>query len=406
MSARLLNSLHLQGFLSFAPDSEPTALTNLNVLIGPNGVGKSNLIEAIELLHATPSDFREAIRVGGAPSDWIWRGPRAATRARLTAIVAETGPVPRPLRYSIEFADSGGRVDITDEVLEETTKASPEFDDVFFYYRFQDGRPVINVHERGSSESVGAGYSRRALRRESIDPQQSILSLRREPDLYPEITHVASRFGAIRLYREWSFGRSAALRAPQRADLSKDAVLPNLVNLGLMLNEIEHSTDRWDRFTKLMQMFLPRFSRLTTRVLPGGSVQINLHEDGIHGPIPATRLSDGTLRFLALLAILLSADSASLICVEEPELGLHPDSIAILAELLIEASRATQLVVTTHSDVLVSELTEYADSVLVCDFAAGGTKLQRIDAGKLKHWLSQYRLGEIWQAGKLGGNLF
>jgi predicted ATPase len=121
--------------------------------------------------------------------------------------------------------------------------------------------------------------------------------------------------------------------------------------------------------------------------------------------VPATRLSDGTLRFLALLAILLNAEAAPLICIEEPELGLHPDAISLLAKLLVEAAEKTQLIVTTHSDVLVSALTEQSESVLVCDYSENGTDLRRLDATKLEHWLKDYRLGDIWRSGKIGGNL-
>jgi predicted ATPase len=175
------------------------------------------------------------------------------------------------------------------------------------------------------------------------------------------------------------------------------------VNLGLVLNNLEHRTT-WDRFNKLMGRFLPRYKRLNTMV-SAGSVQVYLREDGLSAPVPATRLSDGTLRFLALLAILLSPESATLICIEEPELGLHPDAMALLAELLVEASTKTQLIVTTHSDILVSELTEEAESVLVCDYGQEGTELHRLEAAKLSLWLEKYRLGEVWRLGKLGGNL-
>jgi predicted ATPase len=103
---------------------------------------------------------------------------------------------------------------------------------------------------------------------------------------------------------------------------------------------------------------------------------------------------------------LLNPQSTPLICIEEPELGLHPDAISLLAELLIEASARTQLVVTTHSDVLVSALTEQAESVLVCDYLKNGTELRRVESAKLAHWLKKYRLGEVWRLGKLGGNLW
>jgi predicted ATPase len=107
---------------------------------------------------------------------------------------------------------------------------------------------------------------------------------------------------------------------------------------------------------------------------------------------------------MAILAQLLSPTPPPLICMEEPELGLHPDAIALLAGLLQEASTRTQLIVTTHSDALVSALTEVADSILVCEYR-GGTVLKRVESEKLRFWLDKYKLGEIWRIGEIGGNL-
>ncbi len=402
MGNTLLNSLRLKGFLSFGPESQPVTLTSLNVLIGPNGVGKSNFIEAIELLHATPSDFSGAIRIGGTPNDWIWHGDHGAKKARIAALLSPVGKTPE-LRYAIEFAESNGRLEILDEVLAESKKADSIKRDVRFHYRYQNGNPAIRVTVPADQFSPRR-YRQRKLKAEAIDPQQSILSQRKDPDMYPEVTAVARRFGAVQIFREWGFGRSSALRAAQSANLPTDVLLPQLVNLGLVLNDLEQRSV-WPRFCELMAKFLPRFKRLTTKV-SAGSVQIHLHEDGLSVPVPATRLSDGTLRFLALLAILLNPESATLICIEEPELGLHPDTMSLLAELLTEAAEKTQLVVTTHSDVLVSALTEQAESVLVCDYLENGTELRRLDAATLEHWLEKYRLGEIWRLGKLGGNLW
>ena len=118
----------------------------------------------------------------------------------------------------------------------------------------------------------------------------------------------------------------------------------------MILNGIEHS-DAWPRLNAALSRFLPRFKRLTTLV-QGGTIQIFLHEDGLRSPIPATRLSDGTIRFIALLAILLRPGVAPLTCLEEPELGLHPDALTLIAELLVEAAQETQIIVTTQSDVL------------------------------------------------------
>lgn len=400
MSNKLLNSLHLKGFLSFGQGSEPVRLTGLNVLIGPNGVGKSNFIEAVELLHATPADFSSAIRLGGLPNDWIWHGGNGASAARIETKLSPVNDTPE-LRYGIEFTDSGGRLEIVDEVLDEVQKAGPRARDVRFYYRYQHGHPAISMVQVVANRVTQRKYKQRKLSRETIDPQQSILSQKKDLELYPEVTTVGLRFKGIQIFREWGFGRSAALRSPQPANLPTDVLLPQLTNLGLVLNDLEHRA-AWGRFNELMKKFLPRYTRLSTKV-SAGSVQVYLHE-GLSGPVPATRLSDGTLRFLALLAILLNPESATLICIEEPELGLHPDAMALLAELLVEASHETQLIVTTHSDILVSELTEEAESVLVCEYIDNGTKLQRLETDKLKFWLEKYRLGEVWRLGKLGGN--
>lgn len=77
--------------------------------------------------------------------------------------------------------------------------------------------------------------------------------------------------------------------------------------------------------------------------------------------------------------------------------------MTILTELLVDASLRTRLIVTTHSDILISGLSENAGSVLVCDYA-GGTRVERVDRDRLEDWLSQYCLGEIWRIGELGGN--
>ena len=119
--------------------------------------------------------------------------------------------------------------------------------------------------------------------------------------------------------------------------------------------------------------------------------------------MPATRLSDGTLRYLALLAILCHPKPPPLICIEEPELGLHPDILPHLAQVLREASERMQLIVTTHSDILVDALTETPEVIVVCEKHEGATRLKRLDRDELHPWLEKYRLGELWTRGELGG---
>lgn len=403
-----LTSLRLDGFLSFAPGSEAIKLTPLNVLIGPNGSGKSNLIEALELLHAVPTGFATAIKDGGGAAEWIWKGDKGDDIATMEALVNGVSPPGRipSLRYRLSFGASGQRTEVTDEVIEETEKRRPSYKDVFFYYRFQGGHPVLNVRELTNVKRGGLGIEvdssvKMYLQRQDIPADESVLSQRKDPDIYPELTWLGQQFESVQIFRDWSFGRYAQLRRAQPAELPTGALLSDSSNLSLILNELEH-TDAGPEFNRLLSHFLPRYQRFSTRVL-GATVQFYLHEHGLKAPVPATRLSDGTIRFMAILALLLSPKPKPLICIEEPELGLHPDALPLLANLMIEASKRSQVVVTTHSDSLISAFTEQTESVLVCDYR-GGTTVHRLESEKLRHWLDRYRLGEIWRIGEIGGN--
>jgi len=399
---QFVRSLDLSGLLSFPPDMGPFELQPLNVLIGPNGSGKSNIIEVFELLRATPTDFAAAIRDGGGASEWFCKGE---SPHRVATIEIETGDEStglttasgRALRYRLEFVSANNRIEVSDEAIEEA-KPTRGHDEPYFYYRFQRGKPVINVFDSAGT-SIGAP---RHLQRDDLLPDQSVLAQRKDPDLYPVLTWFGRQVGKIQMLRDWTFGRYAAPRQPQPADLPEDRLLPDCRNLALVLNQIEHRQTSL-QLNGLLKRFFPRFERMSTKV-SGGTIQFYLHESGFGSPVPATRLSDGTIRFVALLASLLTPSPPPLICIDEPELGLHPDAVSLLADLLIEASERTQLIVATHSDALVSALTNQPECVVACERTGAATTLRRLDPGKLSHWLDEYRLGDLWRMGELGAN--
>ena len=391
-----IHSIRLDGFLSFAPGSPALELGSLNVLIGPNGSGKSNFIEAFGLLNATPQDLGAPFRSGGGSEEWIWKGQPQTEHAALDVVLAKHDPVLPPLRYRLEFSAVRNRVEILDEVIEEI-EADPGEDDVFFHYRYQKGDPVIGVRTPGTS---GYGGKRR-LRREGFLSNQSVLAQRKDPEQYPDVYWVGQRFSEIQLFRDWTFGCRAPLRDPQAADLPADRLDRYSENLALVLQEIEHRDAT--RFNAELRRFFPRFRRMSTKT-PGGRLEYFLHED-FEGSVPATRLSDGTIRFIAILATLLAPSPPPLVCIEEPELGLHPDAVAQVAELLVEASARMQLIVTTHSESLVSALTECPDAVITCERPGPATTLHRLDPEHLKGWLNKnYSLGDLWGMGELGAN--
>jgi len=385
----LIHRIKLENLLSFGPDTKELELGSLNVLIGPNGSGKSNLIEALGLLRAAPKDLTNPIREGGGVHDWIWKGEPRAKGAKIEVVV-DNPKGPQSLRYQFTFVEKGQRFELTDESIENENPDSG-YDQPYFYFQLKNGRATFNYKD----------MKQRQLRPEDIDPEQSILAQRKDPDHYPELTYLGQCFGQIRLYREWSFGRYTPPRLPQKADLPNDLLEENARNLGLVLNQLKGKP-------KVKKQLLDALCKLYEGVtdfnvhIEGGTVQVFFEERNI--TVPATRLSDGTLRYLCLLAILCHPKPPPLVCIEEPELGLHPDILPTLSELLREASERCQLIVTTHSDVLVDALTDTPESVIVCEKHEGQTELRRLNKKDLSEWLERYSLGELWRKGELGGN--
>lgn len=393
-----IQRLGLSGLLSFPPGMKPFELRPLNVLVGPNGAGKSNVIDAIALLASTPVGVDRVIQAGGGAHEWMWKGEwrRDLRTAVLNAEVADHLALRPPLRYCLEFFRLSARIRIEEEIIEGTTPV-PGHKTPYLYYRYNGGEPLLDAVDK----TKPGGRTLQRIERGSIMHNQSILNQRQEPQLYPELTLLGWELQRITIFREWTFGTLSPLRAPQRADDPADRLLPDARNLALILNEIAHRDDR--AFRKDLQRFLPQYERISTRIL-GGTVQLFLHEHGLNMPIPSTRISDGTLRFLAILAALHTPDPPPLLCLEEPELGMHPDAVGLLAELLIEASNRMQIVVTTHSDALLSGLGDRVDSVLVCENNGRGTSVDALDPERLSSWLDEYTLGDVWRAGQLGGN--
>jgi predicted ATPase len=173
-------------------------------------------------------------------------------------------------------------------------------------------------------------------------------------------------------------------------------------NLAVVLQDLDFKGVH-SQIQSYIRQFCDRFEDIKFR-LDGPIARNYMQESGLMEPLPAVRLSDGTLKFLCLLAVLLNPDIPPLICIEEPEVGLHPDAIKIVAAALIDASERTQLIVTTHSEALVDALSHRPEDVLVCerDFD-NGTQFRRLDGQQLSIWLERYTLGALWRKGELGG---
>ena len=384
----LLSKIRLRNLLSFGPEGLDLDLPGLTVLIGPNGSGKSNLFEALGLWSDGETLYVLVVNEGGGIRDWLWN--RRADATALVEVVVQYPRGAQSLRHAIEFTETNQTFRLVDERVE-NEEPYEGHDEPYFFYRFQGGRPMLSV--KGEN-------NKRGLQPDDVASDESILSQRKEPDQYPELAYLNASYGKIRLYREWEFGRGTVFRQPHRTDVRPQPLMENFTNLGMFLSKL-----RQDPRTKkrLIDLLSDAYEGLMDFELnfDGGTVQVFFTEGDL--AVPASRISDGSLRYLCLIAILLDPEPPRLIGIEEPEMGMHPDLMPKLADLLVDASRRCQLVVTTHSDLLVDALTERPESVVVCEKREGRTTMTRLDSSELTHWLEKYRLGELWTRGDLGG---
>lgn len=366
-----LTSIRPANLLSFAPDTSALPLQSLNILIGANGSGKSNLLDAIGLLQAAAlGELTDRIvKRGGGVADWIWRGPKAEKVAKVEA----------SFYYPFDFYEYNGAL--------------------YYLMEFTEG----SKHQLKITKERLAGAAVREF--EDYSDDRSMLSYHWPADTQPELAFASFLPSSFRLYRDWSFGRNSAVRDDPRLGVLDDQLAEDASNLGIILNNLKEDDAVRDRLDYYLNEFLEDAKRISTKVV-GQRLQYGLSEGGLKGITTSGRLSDGTLRWLALLAVLLNPNPPALICLEEPESGLHPNIIPVLAELLLDASQRTQVVVTTHSGALVDRFSDFPEYVVVFDKEEDATRMRRLDRAELGAWLDDYTLGSLWARGVIGGNRF
>jgi predicted ATPase len=424
-----LKSIKPVNLLSFGPNTEEIELRPLNILIGPNGSGKSNLIEIIGLLSKLPDrdPWSIVIQTGGAP-EWIWKGknpeghfPSLAIKASGSLYPTKKSPAgklyvkkgleglygglesdewtEKSISYSVELRDRENTFEVATERFQELDRW--EIDPIETPWFERDGW-TGHIHD--------ASFQQDSLERfPSLPTDRSVLSVPSSATSIlprvPKIRDLAQTLEKFAFYRDWVFGSGSKVRDIQPAGFDSYRLAGDSVNLAQVLKAWRDRGEQtiFDRLLELLQKFYEPVRDVDTELL-GTHLRIMIKEDRLSSRTPAERLSDGTLRWLMLLIILLDPAPPPVICIDEPELGLHPDVIHVLADLLREASTRTQLVVTTHSTALIDAFSDDPEAVCVCEKVDGSTVIKRLDRQQLSSWLEDYSLGQLWAKGEIGGN--
>ena len=350
-----IREISIEGFRSIAAVKE-LKLRPLNVLIGANGSGKSNFLGALALLRA-------AVLGPSIRSDYVLR--------------------------------SGG----ADRLLHYGSKVTPK---IKFSVCFDDKLTDFSVQMRhGADDQL---LSRLTIS-EAEFPSDFVRNLEIRSGVAPQVEFLRSRVGCWRLYHFHDTGDTSPMK--RTADVHDNRRLrtdgSNLAAFLFLLREKYWSDYTWIRRTvRLAAPFFDDFV-LKPAALNQEKILLEWRHRGSDAYFNASSLSDGSLRFIALATLLLQPESLrpSVVLVDEPELGLHPYAITLLASLLKQAAVTSQIVVATQSPLLLDHFEP--EDVLVADRVNGATKLRRLDGEKLSVWLEDYSLGQLWEKNEIGG---
>ncbi len=357
MNPNQLSRIVLRGFKSIREcDLE---LRELNVLIGPNGAGKSNFIGFFRLIQQMlEGNLQRYVSKQGGPDALLHFG-----RKKTEQLSAE-----------LYFGNNGYKFS-----LEPTQDNRMMFAEENFWWNMKGDWTISSGHFETEVESQ-----------------------KRSTRIYD---YTVPPMKSWRLYHFHDTSDSALVK--QRHGINDNLYLrPDARNLAAFLYFLkDQHPSHYKRIVKTVRLVAPFFGDFLLRPQPDSKDQIELEwtEKGEDVPFKGHLLSDGTLRFICLTTVLMQPEELQpeTILIDEPELGLHPFAINLLASLLRSTSKNKQVIVSTQSTDLLNEFS--SEDVVVADRTEGYTHLHRLDSKALDAWLNEYSLGELWQKNVLGG---
>ncbi|MEU2620828.1 AAA family ATPase [Streptomyces sp. NPDC007157] len=404
MPGQLLE-LHVENFRSLRDVTIP--LGPLTVLVGANGVGKSNVLKVFDLLaDVIRTDLEPALETrGGFDEIAFWGGPKPPTTLRIrlkatwTTHSSPNAPDEYDLkvrRYSAPSNKDNGRYRLT---------RSESFQ--FKRTRGRGRRITVSgeratvVDTRPSTELEGS--SEFGIRR--LSSGLSTLPRLASTEGGSEVSLVADQLSSFRVFDV----NVDAARLPTRLDLRRNDLSSSADNLASFLFLLSENTTLWERLVDDARSVLPQLADIEFASVGGRAdqVSINLVERGLRRATPLADASYGTVRLLGLLALLYDPSPPALTCIEEIDHGLHPQALQLIVNRLREASALTQFIVATHSPALTDRL--QPEEIVICERDGEGASLiPAINTDEVRAIVEEsgdLPLGELWFSGVLGGDL-
>ncbi len=359
-----LDKVKIEGFKSIR--EMDLNLNMLNVLIGANGVGKSNFVSLFRMLNqVVEGRFQSLVGKAGGADALMHFGQKHTAQ----------------ISIELWFGANSYKC-----VLVPSAKGALIFDKELAFFQGQG-------YDTPYQESLGSGHSESNLEKFA---QQGFLKV---------ILHVFERMNSWRVYHFHDTSETAKVK--QIHDIGdNDHLRPDAANLAAFLYLLKQNyRHHYEQIVQTVRLAAPFFDDFVLRPLPlnPNKIQLEWSEKDSDAYFNAHSLSDGTLRFMSLTTLLQqpSVLLPSTLLIDEPELGLHPYAITLLASMLQSAATKTQVIVSTQSVPLVNQFAP--EDLIVVDREDGQSVFRRLDSRELDVWLEDYGLGELWEKNLIGG---
>ena len=390
-----IQKLDIHGFRSFQDVSWQPG--RLNLLVGPNGSGKSNLLRLLELIaDAAKGKLAQSVSDAGGmlPLLWDQRAPSISWTLRIDPV--------DPGRNSVDDALT---LELSLEQLRNTSAYQIALDSLGNWARFERGEQPSPywIYRRDLRSAVVYDAQARALVSfDDEDPNESSLSQFSDLRTNPIPTYTRRFLEAWRIYHNVHVERGAPMRSPATTQYVK-LVAADGSNLASVLHTLYTGDREFKRQINegMRAGFGNQFEEIVFQPAAAQQIQLAIQWRSSRQPHAGQDLSDGTLRFLFLLTILASPEPATLLAIDEPEVGLHPNMLPIVAEYAAEAGRRTQVIMTSHSPVFLDAFSHVSPQVTLLHWEEGQTQLFPLNSDELTRWLEQYRLGQLFTSGDL-----
>ncbi len=379
----MIKSIRLQNFFGFQ-DCTVNLEPGANVLVGINGSGKSNFLKAVELLveGIGKNNFKKTFFNGfGGFDSCLFYGAEDDIQIAVDMITSSVNSA-FDCSYDLNISKYFGNTDYL-------------FSEKLDFPKLKIREIFIN---NNGDVTIQKGRNKDESQPELRDSKESMLH--EIKGIMPN--QFLSRLLKIKNYKNFDTGSKSELRQPVIGTM-EDVVSENGSTLPQVLNYIKNNNRQtFKLITSATNKVNSNFEDIEFQQV-GGKIELRLVESRFNKTIPISNISDGTIRFLLLMTILYSPKKNSVICIDEPELGLHPDMINTLAEAIKYASKTSQLIISTHSAELLNHFDLGSIRVFEKD-ENNATVVQKYETEEFAEFMNKYMAGQLWRQGHLGGN--